>query len=131
MTWLQRMLHVLAGGASIPPPEEPESAEALEARRKELEQTLNEADRDLRERSDALYGLQQRYSSEHFDLQESMRNLKIERLRNAGIQAAHDIVVQRYNALRERIADLQARLRCYEDVEDDDTDDCKQGSRLD
>jgi chromosome segregation ATPase len=104
-------------------PEEPESIETLEARRQALEQTLGEADHRLRETSEVLYGLQQRYASEHFELQEAMRNLKIERLRNAGIHAAHAIVLHRYGVLRERVADLKARLQNYEQVDYEDIDD--------
>lgn len=107
----------------VVPPEEPESIEALEASRQELEQMLKEADHNLRETGDVFYSLQQRYSSEHFDLQEAMRNLKIERLRNAGIQAAQDIVLHRYGLLRERVSDLKVRLRNYEDVVDEEIDE--------
>lgn len=122
MSWFEDILRKFQR-TPVTPPEEPQSVEALEARRQDLEQTLKEADHKLRETGDAFYGLQQRYSSEHFDLQEAMCNLKIERLRNAGVQAAHDIVLRRYGMLHERIADLKARLQNYEHVVDEDVDD--------
>lgn len=122
MGWIQRVVRRLQGTSSSPS-EEPQGIERLERRCLELEQALKAADHDLREKGDLLYGLQQRYSSEHFDLQETMRNLKIERLRNAGIRSAQDIVLQRYAMLRERVAHLKTRLRCYEQVTDEDIDD--------
>lgn len=65
-----------------------------------------------------LYELQQHYSTEHFGLQESMRNLKIERMRNAGVFADRDILIARAKKLQQRIEDLKGRLRKYESVED-------------
>jgi hypothetical protein len=84
----------------------------------ELEDRLRSSEAHLRERTEALYDLQKQYSSEHFDLAESMRNLKIERMRNAGAFAGRDIMLDRSRALQARIADLKDRLRAYESVED-------------
>jgi transcription elongation GreA/GreB family factor len=47
-----------------------------------------------------------------------MRNLKIERMRNAGANAARDVVLERYRQLQARIQELKRRLRQYEMVED-------------
>jgi hypothetical protein len=65
-----------------------------------------------------LYELQRHYSSEHFALQESMRNLKIERMRNAGAFADRELLQSRGETVRERISELKARLLKYEPVED-------------
>jgi HPt (histidine-containing phosphotransfer) domain-containing protein len=90
----------------------------LQARCEDLEQRLRSSDQKLKERSELLYELQQQYSSEHFGLQESMRNLKIERMRNAGAFADRDILIARSNLLAQRIGELKERLRRYEAVED-------------
>ena len=47
-----------------------------------------------------------------------MRNLKIERLRNAGAFADRDIIFQRAKELQARIERLKGRLRKYENIED-------------
>jgi hypothetical protein len=90
----------------------------LEVRCRDLEERLKLSEERLRERSGLLYELQRQYASEHFGLQESMRNLKIERLRNAGIFADRDILLQRAKELQLRISSLKERLRKYEQVED-------------
>lgn len=72
-------------------------------------------DLDLKRR---LYELQKLYSAEHFELQRVMRELATERKRNAGAYAGVDILLQRARALQARIAELKARLRKHEDVED-------------
>lgn len=97
------------------------SAEAfteLQARCADLEERLHWCDQQLRERSDKLYALQQRYSTEHFSLYESMRDLKTERLRNAGAYASLDNILARATQLQERIEQLKSRLRQYEHVDD-------------
>lgn len=76
------------------------------------------ADDKLRERNGRLYEIERHYASEHFELQESMRNLKIERLRNAGAFADRDIISKRAKELQERIGQLKERLRKYGKVED-------------
>lgn len=90
----------------------------LEERCRDLEERLRWADDKLRERSGRLYEIERHYASEHFELQESMRNLKIERLRNAGAFADRDIILKRAKELQERIGQLKERLRKYEKVED-------------
>lgn len=90
----------------------------LESRCSRLQERLDASDASLKQRSELLYSLQQQYATEHFNLQESMRNLKIERMRNAGLFADRDIILQRAKGLQERILDLKRRLRQYEDVED-------------
>jgi hypothetical protein len=90
----------------------------LRERCADLEERLRNSEASLRERSHAFYDLQQQYSKEHFELFESMRNLKIERMRNAGAYAGLDVVLGRAKGLQERIADLKARLRRYERVDD-------------
>jgi hypothetical protein len=90
----------------------------LENRCRDLEERLRWSSEKLKERSGRLYELERHYASEHFELQESMRNLKIERLRNAGALADRDIILQRAKELQVRIAELKARLRNYEEVED-------------
>lgn len=72
----------------------------------------------LQERSGRLYELERHYAAEHFELVESMRNLKIERLRNAGAFADRDIILRRAKDLQARIAELKERLGKYEQVED-------------
>ena len=72
----------------------------------------------VQERSGRLYELERHYASEHFELAKSMRNLKMERLRNAGAFADRDIILQRAKDLQARIAGLKDRLSKYEEVED-------------
>jgi len=88
----------------------------------QIESRLHEAEQSLAEKSSRLYELQQHYSSEHFALQESMRNLKIERMRNAGAYAQLEWTMKRARALQSRIAELKARLRLHEAVEDEEFD---------
>jgi hypothetical protein len=90
----------------------------LENRCRDLEERLRWSTEKLQERSGRLYELERHYASEHFELQESMRNLKLERLRNAGAFADREIILQRAKDLQARIAELKARLRTYEEVED-------------
>jgi len=90
----------------------------LEVRCHDLEERLRVSEKQLKERGELLYELQRQYASEHFDLQESMRNLKIERLRNAGLFGDRDIITHRAKDLQARIAALKERLRKYEVVED-------------
>ncbi|MGA3036196.1 MAG: hypothetical protein ABSE64_01830 [Vulcanimicrobiaceae bacterium] len=97
--------------------------QALRARIAELEERLGSSEATVRERSEALYTLQRQYSSEHFDYAESMRNLNIERMRNAGAYAAQDIMLSRYRSLQARIAELKRRLRIHEHVDDLHEDD--------
>lgn len=88
----------------------------------EIAKRLRAAEQSLIERGATLYELQQHYSSEHFALQESLRNLKIERMRNAGAYAQLEWTMGRARALQSRIADLKNRLRRHEPVEDEDFD---------
>lgn len=90
----------------------------LQARCMDLEERLHWCDQQLRERSDKLYALQQQYSTEHFTLYESMRDLKTERLRNAGAYASLDNILARAKQLQGRIEHLKSRLRQYEHVDD-------------
>ncbi|HEY1729409.1 MAG TPA: hypothetical protein VGG22_13605 [Candidatus Baltobacteraceae bacterium] len=95
----------------------------LRARIADLEERLRSSEAMVRERSETLYDLQRQYSAEHFDYAESMRNLNIERMRNAGAYAAKDIIVSRYQLLQTRIAALKRRLRVHEHVDDLREDD--------
>jgi hypothetical protein len=70
------------------------------------------------ERVRQLYELQKLYAAEHFKLQETMRDLQTERRRNAGAYAGVEILLRRARDLQERIAELKARLRKHEVVED-------------
>jgi len=79
---------------------------------------LQASEARLAKRSEQLYELQQHYSSEHFALQESMRDLKTERLRNAGAYAQLEAIAERERQLQVRIGELKERLRRYEEVED-------------
>lgn len=72
--------------------------------------------------TERLYELQQHYSSEHFELQQCMRELKTERFRNAGAYSALDLTLKRARALQGRIADLKRRLQRHEAVEDEHFD---------
>jgi chromosome segregation ATPase len=87
-----------------------------------LREKIRDLETQLRERTGALYELQRQYSSEHFELAESMRNLKIERMRNAGAYAAQDVILERYHRVQARVEELKRRLRQYEEVEDLDED---------
>lgn len=71
-----------------------------------------------KERAQQLYELQKRYASEHFALQEAMRDLATERRRNAGAYAGVEILLDRARVLQARIAELKERLREHEAVED-------------
>ena len=93
--------------------------EAAQPAPAELTERLAESEHRLRERSELLYDLQQHYSSEHFELQKCMRDLKIERMRNAGAYASLETTMERARALQSRIAVLKERLRRYESVEDE------------
>ncbi len=90
----------------------------LQDRCRDLEERLRWSDEQLKKRSGRLYELERQYAFEHFELQQSMRNLKIERLRNAGVFADRDIILRRAKELQARIIELKKRLRNYEDVED-------------
>ena len=90
----------------------------LETRCRDLEERLRWSDEKLKERSGRLYEVERHYASEHFELQESMRNLNIERLRNAGAFADRDIILRRAKELQARISELKARLRKHEHVDD-------------
>jgi chromosome segregation ATPase len=95
-----------------------EDPQQLRARCRELEGRIEKLGNELNSRSEQLYALQQHYSSEHFRLAESMRNLRTEEMRSAGARAQSDVVLQRYRNLQDRIALLKARLRRHEEVED-------------
>ncbi len=84
----------------------------------DLSDRLRVSEQRLKERSERLYELQQLYSSEHFALQKCMRDLKTERLRNAGAYGQLENVIDRMRELQVRIAELKVRLRRYESVED-------------
>lgn len=84
----------------------------------DLQERLRVAEEKLQERSEALYLLQKDYSREHFELFESERKLKIERMRNAGAYSGLEVVIERARALQARISGLKERLREYERVED-------------
>jgi hypothetical protein len=85
---------------------------------RDLEERLRWCDERLKERSGRLYEIERHYASEHFALQESMRNLNIERMRNAGAFADRDVILGRAKGLQSRIRELKTRLRKHEDVED-------------
>jgi chromosome segregation ATPase len=95
----------------------------LEAHCADLTERLRWTDEKLRERSELLYTLQQQYSTEHFSLYESTRDLKAERMRNAGAYAGLDTILSRARELQSRIRDLKGRLRRHEAVEDRHFDD--------
>jgi chromosome segregation ATPase len=90
----------------------------LHRRCADLQERLQWCDQQLQERTEKLYDLQRQYSTEHFNLYESIRDLKTERLRNAGAYASLDNILVRAKQLQERIAHLKARLRQHEAVED-------------
>lgn len=54
-----------------------------------------------------------------------MRNLKIERMRNAGAFGDREIMRGKYRDLQARIRELKERLRRYESVEDEYFDDAE------
>jgi len=95
-----------------------ERIRTLEAECEELRSHLHASDERVRTRGEVFYELQRQYSTEHFELQESMHNLRIERMRNAGMFADRDIILNRAAALQERIRSLKDRLRKHESVED-------------
>ena len=110
--WWQAMIP----GSPVPDPID--TALFYRERCRELEERLQWSDQQLRLRSEKLYELQQQYSTEHFMLSESMRDLKTERLRNGGAYASVDTILSRAKLLQSRIHELKVRLRQYEDVED-------------
>jgi hypothetical protein len=124
MNWLRRLFGNLRPGQADAGPTGGEPTDPrvlvgdLEARCYDLKERLRCSEERLRERSEMLYELQQHYSSEHFSLHESMRNLNIERMRNAGMFADRDIILSRARLLQSRIMELKERLRKYESVED-------------
>ncbi len=90
----------------------------LQERCRDLEARLQWANEKLQERSGRLYEIERHYASEHFELQESMRKLKTERMRNAGAFAGREVILGRAKELQARIAELKTRLRQHETVED-------------
>jgi hypothetical protein len=100
----------------------PNDPEALQRECSDLATRLAEKEGLLRERGEALYALQQHYASEHFELQRCMRDLKIERMRNAGAFGALSTTMERARALQARIGKLKDRLRQFEPVEDEHFD---------
>ena len=100
-----------------------DDVEALRLERDALAQNLAASEARLRERSELLYETQQQYSSEHFEFQRCMRDLKIERLRNAGAFASLETTMSRARELQARIRALKARLRHYETVGDEHFDE--------
>jgi hypothetical protein len=100
----------------------PNDAEALQRECADLATRLAEKEGLLRQRGEALYELQQHYASEHFELQRCMRDLKIERMRNAGAFGALSTTMERARVLQARIAKLKDRLRQHELVEDEHFD---------
>ncbi|HTV93109.1 MAG TPA: hypothetical protein VMG98_10355 [Verrucomicrobiae bacterium] len=100
----------------------PNHAEALQRECADLAARLAEKEGLVRERGEALYELQQHYASEHFQLQRCMRDLKIERMRNAGAFGALYTTMERARTLQARIAKLKDRLRQFEPVEDEHFD---------
>ena len=90
----------------------------LEARCVDLEERLRGSDSTLRERTQLLYDLKRQYATEHFTLYESVRDLNIERLRNAGAYTSRDTILKRARDLQARIGDLKQRLRVHESVDD-------------
>lgn len=124
MSWLQRLFHgrrsrVAQAGT---PPGACVRCQEQEARSRDLEQRLRDAEARVRERGELLYELQRHYSAEHFGFQESMRNLNIERLRNAGAFADRDILIARAKLLQRRIGELKERLGRYEAVDEQEFD---------
>jgi hypothetical protein len=75
-----------------------------------------------KERAQQLYELQKLHASEHFALQEATRDLATERRRNAGAYAGVEILLDRARVLQTRIAELKARLRKHEPVENERID---------
>ncbi|MFY9739888.1 MAG: hypothetical protein WAK11_12695 [Candidatus Cybelea sp.] len=124
LSWLGRFFAAVRRSQADPDPAggEPPYPEGVvsdpEARCHDLEERLRSSEERLRQRSEMLYELQKHYSVEHFSLHESMRNLGIERMRNAGMFADRDIVLSRAQLLQRRILELKERLRKYESVED-------------
>jgi hypothetical protein len=100
-----------------------EDPQLLRSRIAELEERLRWSQATVRERGEALHALLRQYFSEHADYAESMRDLNIERMRNAGAYAAQDIVISRYQPLQARIAELRVRLRAHEHVDNLHEDD--------
>ena len=94
-----------------------EEVALLQERCANTEKLLQESDGRAKERSELLYDLQRVSSSEHFRLHEAMRNLNIERMRNAGAFADRDVILDRAHQLQKRIGDLKKRLSKYESVE--------------
>jgi chromosome segregation ATPase len=90
----------------------------LEAECARLREHLHESDERGKARVEVFYELQRQYSTEHFELQESMRLLKTERMRNAGAYADREIVLRRAKDLQKRIRELKTRLTTYEAVDD-------------
>jgi len=89
----------------------------------ELEERLAQYERELKERGALLYDVQQQYASEHFKLREAMRDLKTERMRNAGLFGDRDAILERADMLLRRIAELKRRLKDHETVADEWFDD--------
>lgn len=107
---------------SAPVGEETIDRTNLEEECADLRTRLTDSEARLEARTSLLYNLQQQYSSEHFDLQKCMRDLKTEEMRNAGAYASLETTLGRARALQRRISHLKERLRKYETVEDEHFD---------
>ncbi|MHB8146824.1 MAG: hypothetical protein ACYDGM_06115 [Vulcanimicrobiaceae bacterium] len=109
------------GSAEYLGPKDIQQAEC--GRSPDLDERLAQCERIIKERGALLYDVQQQYASEHFKLREAMRDLKTERMRNAGLFGDRDAILERADMLLRRIADLKARLERHEPVEDEWFDD--------
>lgn len=117
MKWLARILRGRSAAGASETATTCVNCETLAERCRDLERRVHESEQRLRERGELLYEVQKHYSSEHFGFQESMRSLKIERMRNAGASGERDLLMRQANTLRRRIEELEKRLGRYEAVE--------------
>ncbi|MDE2482060.1 MAG: hypothetical protein KGN02_07710 [bacterium] len=93
--------------------------QAMRPADEETLERLHALQREHAERGSMLYALEQQYSVEHFKLYECMRDLKTERMRNAGAYGMLELTMQSARQLQVRIGTLKERLRAYETVEDE------------
>ena|GEM_PF-1808142 len=115
--WLST-LRLASSSSAKPSVSADETIRQLQGRCSELEQRLAWSDEQLKKRSELLYELQRHYASEHYQLAETMRNLRIEEMRLAGTIADRDTILNRARAVQTRLRELKARLQEHEPVDD-------------
>jgi chromosome segregation ATPase len=119
MGTLRRWWRFVTSGviAEMPSHGTPDELEALRTTNRDLQERVAWLDGRLKEVVERLYSIEQQYSVEHFQLTESQRDLRDERMRLAAARAERTIILSRAGDLQARIRDLKGYLASHETVE--------------